>query len=446
MDRLSALSSAFLSAEDVDPEASLVIGSFAVLEGPAPSVRELRELVAGRLPAAPRYRQRVHRTPLDLRPLGWEDDPELDVERHVRVMALPTPGGDREIAELVGRVMAERMDRSHPLWDITLCEGLAEGRWGLLCRVHHALADGVSGTALLRVLYDIPDAATPRAVGAPVPEASSLRRLAGAALASTRGAFALGAAVVPVHGPSLLGPVDGGRRYAWVSVPLDDALRDVRRQLGVSMNDVALSAAAAGFRALLIHRGLEPHRRAVRSLIPVSAWAGSAVEEPDNRVTLILADLPVHEVDAISRVRWVHENVARLRRAGEPAAGITAQQLLSAVPYPLLAGATRMALRLPHHHLSTVTTNVPGPRRPISCLGRTVEQMLPYVPVADGVRIGIAMFSYCDRLTFGVTGDAHVTDLDVLVDGIRAGWDELAGSQGPHHRGPVALTGHPAPR
>jgi diacylglycerol O-acyltransferase / wax synthase len=431
VDRLSALSAAFLSAEDVDPESSMVIGSFAVLEGPAPSVDEVRERVATRLGLAPRYRQRLHRTLLDLRPLGWEDDPDLDLARHVRIVGLPAPGGHREVADLVGRTMGERMDRHHPLWDVTVCEGLADGRWGLLCRIHHALADGVSGTALMRVLYDVAEEAAPRSVGVAAPEQSSLRRLAGTALAASRGALALGAAVLPVHGPSLLGTVDGGRRYAWTSVLLDDALRDVRRELGVTMNDVALAAASAGFRALLLHRGLEPHRRSVRSLVPVSAWAGSAADEPDNRVTLMLADLPVDVADPVARVRQVHEVVARLRRSGEPAAGLVGQQLLGAVPYPLLAGATRWALRLPHHHLSTVTTNVPGPRQPVFCLGRRVERLLPYVPIADGVRIGVAMFSYCDRLTFGVTGDAHVTDLDVLVEGIREGWQELSGAKVP---------------
>ena len=108
-----------------------------------------------------------------------------------------------------------------------------------------------------------------------------------------------------------------------------------------------------------------------------------------------------------------------------------AQQLISAVPYPLVENATRLALRLPHHHLSTVTTNVPGPRQPLSCLGREVEQMLPYVPIADRVCIGVAMFSYCGELTFGVTSDLDVTDLDVLVEGIEEGWWSLAGPKVP---------------
>ena len=430
MDRLSALSAAFLSAEDVDAENSLVIGSLGVLAGPAPALDDLRAMVEARLPLAPRYRQVVRPSLLGLRAPGWEDEPDFDVRRHVRRVAVPTPGGRAEVAELVGRTMSERMDRDHPLWDITLCEGLEGGRWGLICRIHHALADGVSGTALLRVAYDIPDEAAPASVGVRQAPGSRLRRLVGAAVGAGRGGLALGSALVPVHGPSVTGPIRLGRRYAWTSVPLS-SVRERRRDLHVTVNDVALAAVTAGFRQLLVHRGVEPHPRSIRSLVPVSAWSGGGVDEPDNKVTLMLADLPVELDDPVERVRAVHALVARLRHAGEPEAGVVAQQLIGAVPYPVVESATRLALRLPHHHLSTVTTNVPGPRRPLACLGREVEQMLPYVPIADRVCIGVAIFSYCGELTFGVTSDLDVTDLDVLVDGIEAGWSALVSTAGP---------------
>ena len=430
MDHLTALSAAFLSAEDVDPASSMVIGSLAVLSGPSPSLGELRSLVESRLPLAPRYRQRVRRSLLGLRAPRWEDEPGFDVRRHVRQVALPSPGGQEEMAELMASTMADRMDRDHPMWDITLCEGLAEGRWGLICRIHHALADGVSGTALLRVVYDAPDEAVPASVGVQRTPRSSVGGFMGAAVGACRGALALGTALVPVHGPSVTGPIGVGRRYAWTTVPLS-SVRERRRELHVTVNDVALAAVTAGFRALLVHRGVEPHPRAIRSLVPVSAWAGAGTDEPDNRVTLMLADLPVEFEHPVERVRAVHERVARLRHSGEPEAGVAAQRLVSALPYPLVESATRLALRLPHHNLSTVTTNVPGPRQPLTCLGRKVERMLPYVPIADRVRIGVAVFSYCGELTFGVTSDLDVTDLDVLVEGIEAGWWSLAGPKVP---------------
>ncbi len=426
MERLSALSAAFLSAEDVDPESSMVIGSIGLLPGPAPALSELSALVEERLPS--RYRQRISRSLLGLRAPGWHDEAYFDVRGHLRRVAVPAPGGRAELADLVGRTMSERMDRDHPLWDITLCEGLEGGRWALVCRIHHALADGVSGTGLLRVVYDIPDDATPTTVGVRKASGSRLARITRAAIDAGRGGLALSTTLVPVHGPSVTGHIRSGRRYAWTSVPLSSA-RERRRDLKVSVNDVALAAVTAGFRALLIHRGVEPHPHAIRSLVPVSAWAGDGVDDPGNRVTLMLADLPVELEDPVERVRAIHRILARLRHTGEPEAGIVAQQLIGSVPYPLVENATRLALRLPHHHLSTVTTNVPGPRQPLTCLGREVAQLLPYVPIADRVCIGVAMFSYCGVLTFGVTSDLDVTDLDVLVEGIEAGWWALAGTQ-----------------
>ena len=425
MDRLSPLSTAFLSAEDVDPESALVIGSCAVLEGPAPSLDELRRLVAGRLDLAPRYRQRVRRTPFDLLTPAWVDDTHFDIDRHVVEWAVPTPGGPTQLDNLVGQVMATRMDRSRPLWDLTLADGLEGGRWALVCRVHHALADGVSGTELLRVVYDRerPDPA-PRAVGLrPAPSRTSALD---SALRAVRGGLTLGGALVPVHGPSVTGPIRCGRRYVWRQVSIE-SVRPLRHTLGVTLNDVALASVAGGFRALLEHRGLEAHPKAMRSLVPVSAWAGRSAHAPDNHVTLVLADLPVDVEHPVQRVLAMHEQMLRLRKAGEPEAGVWAQRLVSAVPYAVLGRATRLLLRLPQHFVATVTTNVPGPAVPMSCLGRRVEQFLPYVPIADQVRVGVAMFSYCGELTFGISGDRDVEDLDVLADAIEQSWLALTG-------------------
>lgn len=426
MDRLSPLSTAFLTAEDVDPESALVIGSCAVLEGPAPSVDEVRTLIAGRLELAPRYRERVRRTPFDLRAPYWAEDPHFDIERHLFAQSLPSPGSDHELSDLVGEVMATRMDRGHPLWDITVVDGLESGRWALVCRVHHALADGVSGTELLRVVYDRePPQPPPRHIQ-PLHAPSHVAPLTGA-LRAVRGGLALSSSLAPIHGSSVVGPIRAGRRFVWRRVPME-SVRTLRRTLGVTLNDVALASVAGGFRALLEHRGLEPHPKALRSLVPVSAWAGRAAQEPDNRVTLMLTDLPVDIDHAVQRVLTVHERMARLRGVGEPEAGIWALRLASAVPYLVFSRVSRLLLQVPQHQVATVTTNVAGPAVRLSCLGRRVEQFLPYVPIADRVRVGVAMFSYCGELTFGISGDRDVEDLDVLADGIEDAWWSLAGS------------------
>jgi WS/DGAT/MGAT family acyltransferase len=423
MDRLNALSAAFLTAEDVDPAASLSIGSFAVLEGPVPTVAEVRAVLSSRLDLAPRYRQRVSKSPLDIRAPAWTDDPAFDLAHHVQAVALPAPGGPRELGELIAMIMGQRMDRDHPLWDVWVCEGVAGDRWGLLCRVHHALADGMSGTALLKMLYD---AAPADPAGAPAAHRPvghvALHGLLGQGATIVRGGAALTGALRPVHHTSLIGEIGSSRGYAYTTVDLTEAA-SLRRSEGVTLNDVALASVAGGFRALLLSRGQKPTARDLRSLVPVSAWRDSDPAHPDNRVTLMLAQLPIDIDDPLARVRVVHDRIASLRRSGEPAAGNALQALASRAPYPLVSLATRWGLRLPQISVSAVTTNVPGPRSPLTALGRPVRGFLPYVPIADRVRAGVAMFSYCDSLAFGFTTDLDsIPEADVLATGTRAAW------------------------
>ena len=154
MDRLTPLAASFLQAEDVDPTASLAIGSIAVFDGPTPDFEEFLAGIRGRLPLIPRYRQRLRQVPLGLAAPAWVDDPGFDLRWHVRSTALPAPGGDEQLASLFSRVMTRRMDRSRPLWEYWFIEGLAGGRWGLLSKLHHSLVDGVSGTDLYQLVLD----------------------------------------------------------------------------------------------------------------------------------------------------------------------------------------------------------------------------------------------------------------------------------------------------
>ena len=154
MERLTPLAAAFLEAEDADPAASLAIGSFAVFEGPAPDFGDFVEAIGGRLPLIPRYRQKLRTVPLSLATPAWVDDPRFDLRWHIRNTALPAPGGPAEIGRLMSRVMTRRMDRNRPLWEYWFCEGLADGRWALLSKIHHSMVDGVSGTDLYRLVLD----------------------------------------------------------------------------------------------------------------------------------------------------------------------------------------------------------------------------------------------------------------------------------------------------
>jgi diacylglycerol O-acyltransferase len=423
MDRLSPLSYAFLAAEDVDPRACLVIGSMAVLDGPAPSVDEVRDLVAARLPSVPRYLQRVVRTRFDLRAPVWAEAPGPDLAEHVFARAVPTPGGRAEVAELIAEAMARRMDRTRPLWDVSICEGLADGRWGLLSRVHHTLADGVSGTGLYRVVFDF-DAPASEPPPTPSGTAPGVTRqgIGTTALATVRGTLALGAAVRPVTEAGLLGSLAGDRRYAWTEVSIA-ASADVRHALGVTLNDLVIASVAGGLRELLLDRGRQPDPQALRSLLPVSSRLPGTAGIPGNQVTLMLSMLPVEVDDPVERVREAHQRVVGLRDAHEPEAGMALQSLAALLPFPVLRWLLQTTLRLPQQQVATVTTNVPGPRAPMTCLGRQVRHLLPVVPIADRVRLGFAVLSYVDTLTFGITADAASTpDVEALAAGIGASW------------------------
>lgn len=455
MERLTALADAFLEFEDVDPQASLAIGSLAVFSGPTPKPAEVVAAIAGRLPLIPRYRQRLRRVPLGLAAPAWVDDPDFDVRRHVRVARVHAPGGRAEVGELVSTLMRERMDRSRPLWDCWLVQGLPDGRWGLLTKLHHSMADGVSGTALYYLMLDdspephspVPDTWEPEPPAGTVAfTAQALRELA---TSPARGVQALGSLVTaparlarsavgtvdglgvlagnlrPLPASSLTGPLDGRRRYAWTDVSLA-SLRPVRQAFGVTVNDIALTAMAGAFRRLLVSRGEPLDEHALRTLVPVSTRGAGEITGPDNRVSLLLPYLPVDLPDPLARLAVVHERVAELRAHHEVEAGAAVTSAADHSLFPLVAQGVRLVMRFPQRHLSTVTTNVPGPRQTLYGLGREVEQLLPYVPIADRVRISTAMFSYRDTLTFGVTADLVANpDLDILVDGIAESLAEL---------------------
>jgi diacylglycerol O-acyltransferase len=454
VERLTPLAAAFLDAEDADASASLAIGSFAVFEGPAPSYDEFVEAIAGRLPLIPRYRQKLRPAPFDLAPPAWVDDPGFDLRWHVRNTALPSPGGPDEVGRLMSRVMTRRMDRSRPLWEYWFCEGLADGRWALLSKLHHCLVDGVSGTDLYQLVLDpppeprraVPDEWTPqqhhplaltadavaRLVSSPVDAGRALarslatpERLVRTTLGTARGALALSGALRPVRRTTLTGSLSGSRRYTWTELPVDDVKR-VGRAHVATVNDVALTVVAGGFRRLLLARGEDPDAHALRSLVPVSTREPGEESIPDNRVSLMLPYLPVDVASPGDRLTAGHRRIRALRGSHEPEAGAGLTSLAELGAFPPVSLGMRLALHLPQRQIAAVTTNVPGPPRTLYALGRPCVAMLPYVPIADRVRIGVAMFSYAGSLAFGITGDYDTApDLQVLADGIATSMDEL---------------------
>jgi diacylglycerol O-acyltransferase len=454
VDVMSAQDAAFLHIENGSNP--MHIGSVAVLEGPAPAYGDLVRLIASKLPLVPRYRQKVRFAPVGLARPVWVDDPHFQILYHIRHTALPPPGGRDELRNLAGRVFAQTLDRSKPLWELWMVEGLEDGRWAVISKVHHCMVDGVSATDLLTVMFDAVDDAPAEhpllAEWAPEPEPGRftlaahgvvrtvtdplgrLRDLTGGLriTAGPRTRLAEGAVLLRSlaewtrrSATSLNGPIGPHRRWSWAEASLDD-VKTVRHGLGGTVNDVVLAAITAGFRSLLIHRGEDVSNRVVRTLVPVSVRADSERGVYNNRVSGIFPGLPVSIADPADRLNAIAAQLSMLKGSKQAVAGDALVKLAGFAPPMLLSLGSRLAARTPQRALQTVTTNVPGPQFPLYVVGRRMVYSYPYVPIMGSVRISIAIFSYCGHLFFGITGDYDsVTDIDVLRDGIEDGMREL---------------------
>jgi WS/DGAT/MGAT family acyltransferase len=457
MEQLKPMDAQFVDAEDQDRQASFAIALIAVLEGPAPSYDEFYAAVEGRLPLVPIHRRKLRKVPFHLGPPVWVDDSGFDLRYHIRQTALPTPGSDGQLGDLIARVMAQRLDRDFPLWEFWLVQGLSGGRWALISKVHHCMIDGVSGTDLYRVIFDLsPEPAPPPAPDTrPVPAEPSglalaasaavdmVTRSAGGARAlvdalsrpggtirqasrTARAVVRLASSAWPATGSSLSGPIGRQRRYVWARAPLAE-VKTIRQELGGTVNDVVLAAISSGFRALLISRGEGPEPHMVPSLIPVSLSAPGEASGYGNRFSVVLADLPVELTDPVDRLAAIRGEMSELKAVKEASVGEGLIALARFTPFPLASLAVRLAYQLPQREIVTVTTNVPGPQQPLYALGRRLVEIIPYVPIATSVRMGVSIFSYCGQITFGITGDyATTADIEVLARGIEHGIEELA--------------------
>ena len=460
MQRLSPQDASFLHLEDL--VSHMHIGTVAILEGPPPPYDELADRVRANLPLVPRYRQKAHLVPLALGPPVWVDDAHFNLGYHLRRTALPEPGGDTELRLLVGRVMSQQLDRHKPLWEMWMIEGLSEHRWALLTKVHHSVVDGVAGAELLSAILDEerePEAApseawnperqpsgaelAARALGsralspyAGVRAALRSPRFAAERAAGTvQGLLTMSGILRPPHSSSLNGPIGPHRRWDWARSRLSDVKR-IRNAFGGTVNDVVLTAIAGGFHELLNARG-ERTDRVVRTLVPVSVRAAAEHGEYNNRVSAIFADLPVGIEEPVERLAAVRGQMERLKRSHEAVAGDVLVGLSGFAPAMLLSLGLRAATHVPQRNVNTVTTNVPGPQRPLYAAGRRMLECFPYVPLAGHVRLGVAIFSYDGALGFGVTGDYdRAPDIGILCRGIERSMATLVDAARAHEGAP----------
>ncbi|SDF52015.1 acyltransferase, WS/DGAT/MGAT [Blastococcus aurantiacus] len=457
MDRMSALDSGFYFAESENTP--MHVGSVAVFDGPAPTYGDVVRLLLSKLPMVPRYRQRVREVPMQLGRPMWVDDPHFQILYHVRHTAVPRPGSDEQLRNLAGRVLGQRLDMSKPLWELYLIEGLQDDRWAIISKVHHCMVDGVAGSDLMQLMFDLsPDAtheaprdwspqrtptgagmvagALAEAVAHPLRQISSMPAGGGAGrivkqlvdsgktVASTLPSLAKQALTPTAR--SLNGPIGPHRRWAWTSGDFAE-LKEVRTALGGTVNDVVLAAISTGFRDLLQGRGeLSSDKLVVRTMVPVSVRSDSQKGNLNNQVSCVFVDLPVGNPDPLARLESIRGQMDEYKKAMQAVDVPSIIGMGDYVAPTLLSLGVRAALAAGQVWCQAVTTNVPGPPVPLYVLGRKMRSAYAYVPIAGGTRCSIGIFSYQRTMTFGINADFDAfADVDVLSAGIRRGIEEL---------------------
>lgn len=449
MEHLTTLDASFLQAEDSDPHVSLAVGGVSIIQGPPPDYGDLESAFAERAQGIPRCTQVLHSRPFDLGAPEWVEDPHFNIGHHLHRVALPQPGDEAELFGLIATIMEQRLDRDRPLWECWIIEGLTENRWALLMKIHHCIADGIATAQMLAKLSDggagetfassVGTAKRPQGsiFGVLRPSLNPLNWVGDiwrATVAATDAAehAVVGAAVLTAHvltaapESSLNGPVTKMRRYSAARVDLA-VMKQVCRDFDVTLNDVALAAITSSYRTMLLARGETPGPHALRTLVPVSMRSADDFGVTDNRVSAMLPLLPVDEADPVKQLEIVHQRLTEAKESGQREGGSAVIGAVGGIPFAFSAWAIRLLTRMPQKSVTALATNVPGPRGRQRVLGREVFEILPVPPIALHLRTGIAMISYADRFSFGITADYDsAPDVDALARGIEDGVNRLA--------------------
>jgi len=432
------------------------IASCLVFEGPAPSWEQMLDHIASRLHLVPKYRQRIAEVPLRQGRPVWVDDPHFRLSYHLRHAALPAPGGPGELARLCGRVFASQLDRAKPLWELYLVEGMADGRFAVLAKTHHALVDGISGIDLTAVLFDLernpPDRNEPAPVwtAKPLPSSAELladalieratipsevQRAVNAALRGPRSAVqkvveragALGslasAGTNPAPETPLNVPIGSHRRFAWMTASLSD-FKEIKDSLGGTVNDVVLATVSGALGSWLRSKGHPTRDLELRAMVPVSVRPDEERGELGNQVAVMWAPLPVGESDPVRRIRIITDAMSDVKESGQAVGAKTLTELSGFAPQTVMAQAARLVPR--QRFYNVVVTNVPGPQFPLYLLGRKLEEAHPMVPLAEKQGLGIAVMSYNGKLDFGLNADWDaLPDVDLFAEDLRNALKDL---------------------
>ncbi len=454
LDRLTSIDASFLHQEG--PTSHMHIGGVLVFEGAPPPFDQFLDHIRSRLHLVPRYRQKLATPPLETgRPL-WVDDPSFNIEYHVRHAALPAPGTEEQLLRLAARIASQQLDRSKPLWEIWLVEGLEGNRFALISKAHHSVVDGVSGVDLATVLFD----ADPHPPPAPTelepwqpkrePSAADLVVSGVRGVANTATEFvsrALTAAVNPTASVSRLRAAAEGvgeivwaglnpapetplnveigphRRYAVVRQRLDD-YKVVKDELGGTVNDVVLTVVSGSLARWLRSRGIRTEGLEMRALVPVSVRVQTDRGTLGNKLTAMRGPLPVYIRDPVARLRFVKKAMDGLKESKQAVGAATLAAVNNLAPPTILAQASR--LNFSTRLFNLIVTNIPGPQVPLYVLGHQLEDLFPIAFLPKGHALAIAIMSYNGRIEYGLLGDYDaLPDIDVIAEGLDDALAEL---------------------
>ena len=399
--------------------------------------------------------------PFNLGHPTWEPDPRFELRNHCFHHTLKAPGDDAQLVQLVSRLFARPLDRNHPLWELYLIDGYRGDRSVLFCKVHHCMIDGVSGVQLLEVLFDVtpkpqpvpPAPQTPDPPPIPSPTRQVLRaadegvrstvsgvRAAWRLARHPRRVFAgLGAAadaigelgksmMTPMPATPFNGHVSTLRKVAWTTLSLVE-IKAVKNRLGGTVNDVVLATISSALRRYLEAHEINPDRMELRAMLPVNVRRPEEHLKLGNRVSMLLAPLPVGIHDPLERLRQVRTATAQLKQRGQAAHMTQMLDLLDLLPAALQKPLGWLQVQAAP--INTVCTNVPGPPVSLYVQGKRLETLVPVVPLAQGVGLAFAMLSYAETLTFGVTADpALVKDVERIAELLQEGFEELRACAG----------------
>jgi len=453
MDRLSSIDASFLANETSD--AHMHVGAVLIFEGPPPAYDDFLGHVESRLHLVPRFRQKLAFPPVETGRPFWIDDPNFNISYHVRHSALPAPGSEEQLRNITGRLFSQSLDRSKPLWEIWLVQGLERNRFALITKTHHALVDGISGVDIATVLFDVkpvPEPIEPDRDWVPRPQPSSAelaargigelaetpfklgrralraashpRRTAdklveaGEALAEVAWNFTNPAPDVPLN-PE----IGSHRRFAWSRAELGDFKR-IKNALGGTVNDVVLTVVSGALRSWLRSRGVKTEGLELRALVPVSIRTEDEAGHLGNRIAAMRGPLPVYIEDPVKRLDTVRQAMDGLKESKQALGAEVISRMNDFAPPTLLAQASRINFSTRLFNL--IVTNVPGPQIPLYVLGRELQDCFPVAFLPENHALAIAIMSYNGGIDFGLLADYDsMEDIEMVATGLSESLGDL---------------------